>query len=142
MPPRRWETYASSLDAVEVDDGVGRIVVACSRPGVQVATVWGHLTPALSRAITTHASAQLKTTPYLVAFHNWREMTGYESSCRGQLTQWAMRHKHDTKLHLVFGSPLVAMGVTVANLALGNVLNVHLTLDSILAAMAAELRAH
>jgi hypothetical protein len=141
MPPRRWDTYASTSGALEVDDRVGRIVLAAARPGVQVVTIWGHLTPAMSRAITSHASAQLNSAPYLVAFHNWREMTGYESSCRGLLTQWAMRHKHDSKLHLVFGSPIVAMGVTVANLALGNVLQVHMSLDSMLATMESELRA-
>lgn len=139
MASAEWNTYASTRDAVRVEDGSGRIVVAAVVPGVQVATIWGHFTPTLSRAIVVHASEQLTAAPFLTAFHNWTEMTGYETACREQLTRWAMRHRHDSKLHLLLRSPIVAMGVTVANLALGNVLVVHRSLSSLRGELQSEL---
>ena len=47
-------------------------------------------------------------------------MTGYESQCRIDLTNWVLRHRAQSRLYIGMKSKLVAMGVSVANLALGN----------------------
>ncbi len=130
-----WDTYETEIGAISVQEAGNRIVVAKAAMGVQVATIWGHLKPTMSHAIVTHAIEMLATYPYLLAFHNWASMTGYDTPCREQLTRWAMRHKHDSKLHLALRSPIVSMGVAVANLALGNVLVVHRNVESLQAAL-------
>lgn len=59
-------------------------------------------------------------------FHDWLDMTGYESVCRQRLTEWTAENRSSiTELHLAVQSKIVAMGVQVANLALGGFLRTH-----------------
>ena len=55
------------------------------------------------------------------------EMTGYDSAFRQGMTEWArqMINERNAVLHVYMKSKIVQMGVAVANLALGGVLQVH-----------------
>ena len=64
-------------------------------------------------------------------------MENYESSCRVELTAWVLGHRDRTSLHIGLRSRLVAMGVSVANLALGSLIQVHNDMRSLAAALAA-----
>ncbi len=131
----QWNSHATAEGALSLEEAKGRTVVYARSPHVLIVTVVGQLSAAMARLELTQATALLATAPRLSIFHNWAEMTGYESAAREQLTRWTMRHKHDTRPHLLLRSPLVSMGVSVANLALGNILIVHSTLESLQAAM-------
>lgn len=58
-----------------------------------------------------------------VAFHDWWAVQGYSSTARTTLTSWMLRNRHAfDSVHVLVNSGLVAMGVTVANVALGGFL--------------------
>ncbi len=59
---------------------------------------------------------------------DWARITSYESEARVEILHWT-RARPDLapNIHVLVGSKLVAMGVSVANLALGNVF--HTTSD-------------
>lgn len=60
------------------------------------------------------------------AFHDWLDMTGYDSKCRTRLTAWSRRHLGDfEEVHMAVRSKIVAMGVQLANLALGGIIQVY-----------------
>jgi hypothetical protein len=55
-----------------------------------------------------------------VVFDDWQHVTGYDSAVRQQITDWAQADKtRILETHILVRSDLVAMGVAVANLALG-----------------------
>jgi hypothetical protein len=68
-------------------------------------------------------------------FYNWLEMSNYETACRTELTVWSLHHKQESVVHIAVASRMVAMGVTVAKLALGTVIEVHNTLDQLESAL-------
>lgn len=62
----------------------------------------------------------------LTVFHDWLEMTGYDPSCRRRITQWTVSNlSHFSEVHVALRSKLVAMGVQVANIALGGLVKTH-----------------
>jgi len=72
----------------------------------------------------------------LAVFHDWLEMTGYDSSCRKRITEWTVKNlAHYAEVHVALRSKIVAMGVQVANIALGGLVHTHKNLASLEAAM-------
>jgi hypothetical protein len=69
-------------------------------------------------------------------FHNWLGMQNYETACRVELTEWVFRHRSQSIFHIGVASRMVAMGVAVANLALGNLLHVHNSVSGLESALA------
>jgi hypothetical protein len=62
----------------------------------------------------------------LYAFHDWLDMTGYDSVCRTRLTEWSVRNLDAfAEVHIGIRSKLVAMAVQVANIALRGLITVH-----------------
>jgi hypothetical protein len=59
----------------------------------------------------------------LHAFHDWEHITGYESKARVRLTKWGTDIRSDIqRVHVLVGSKLVKMGVSVASIVLGNMI--------------------
>jgi hypothetical protein len=55
-----------------------------------------------------------------VGFHDWSEMSNYDSNTRKQLTEWALEQRGKLPTHhILVQSKLVAMGVSTASLLLG-----------------------
>lgn len=76
----------------------------------------------------------------LTVFHDWLDMTGYDSSCRKRITDWTVKHLDAyAAVHVLLRSKLVAMGVQVANLALGGLVKTHKTRASLEAAVRAAV---
>jgi hypothetical protein len=51
-----------------------------------------------------------------LVFADWSMMKRYDSQSREALTRWVLTHRHKIKrLHVLVNSPIVAMGVTIAN---------------------------
>ncbi|MDC3952901.1 hypothetical protein [Polyangium jinanense] len=52
-------------------------------------------------------------------FHDWEHVTGYDSIVRQEFVRWAQEHPKQGEAHILVKSRIVAMGVSVANVALG-----------------------
>lgn len=52
-------------------------------------------------------------------FHDWDSMSSYDTQSRLALTAWLFRNRATATVHVLQRSGLVAMGVTVAQLAIG-----------------------
>jgi hypothetical protein len=128
------------LGAARVTDGRGTLTFWQLSPHIYATEMRGFMTPEMSALIIERAEPLYTATGKLHGFHNWLEMSNYESSCRVDLTAWVMRHRSQSVLHIGVRSRMVAMGVSVANLALGSLIEVYSTADALEAAMQAALR--
>lgn len=73
----------------------------------------------------------------LIVFHDWLRMTGYAPGCRARLTTWSVANLSCyASVHMALQSKIVAMGVSVANLALGGIITTHSDLESLDAKLA------
>lgn len=104
-------------------------------PGVFLTEVRGFMTREMARLIIERAEPLFERQPRVHGFHNWLAMENYESACRVDLTAWVLRRHAQVTNQIAFTSRIVAMGVAVANLALGNVLRVHADETSLTAAL-------
>jgi hypothetical protein len=60
----------------------------------------------------------------LQLFSDWADMTGYDGEARKALTEWQKTTGKESSPHLCVKSAIVAMGVSMANVVLGNTLDV------------------
>jgi hypothetical protein len=91
----------------------------------------GFMTQEMSNLIIERAEPLYVPGKKLHGFHNWIEMTNYDSSCRVELTAWVLRHRAQSALHIGLRSRMVAMGVAVANLALGSLIQIYANVDEL-----------
>lgn len=102
---------------------------------IYLTEVRGFMTREMSQLIIDQAELLYAGGAVVHGFHNWLAMENYESACRVDLTAWVLRHRAQSVLHIGLASRMVAMGVTVANLALGNLIQVHRDMQSLEAAL-------
>lgn len=83
--------------------------------------VWGHFDMELANHMLEHVEQQLdRVGGQFAAFHDWSEMTSYETRARLRLTAWVLKHRaRFDGIYILSSQALVSMGVTVANLTLG-----------------------
>jgi len=103
----------------------GRIAVWQIAPGLYASAVHGRLTMPMAELIIAVGEREYRGGGVVHGFHEWLEMTSYDSPCRPELTRWVMSHREQSRLSIALRSKLVAMGVSVANLVLGNLIKVH-----------------
>jgi hypothetical protein len=61
----------------------------------------------------------------LKAFHDWEEVTSYDTRCRIQLTTWGVRFRNQIDcVNILTRSKVVTMGVTVATIVLPGMVRV------------------
>jgi hypothetical protein len=80
--------------------------------------VVGHLSIALAERIIDYVDPLFEKGS-VVGFHDWFQMTGYDTASRNQLTAWSLRRSALAQINIGTRAKLVSMGVTVAALALG-----------------------
>lgn len=80
--------------------------------------VAGHLSVELARRIIEYVDPMFENGRVL-GFHDWFEMTGYDSASRNELTQWSLRRADLAQINIGTRTKLVSMGVTVAGMVLG-----------------------
>jgi hypothetical protein len=91
---------------VGVDD---RSIVCC--------TVRGHFEPAMAQLLIETSDELVARQGYVVGFGDWYGMESYEQACRTSLTNWAVSlGPKFVAFHLLVGTTLVRMGVTVASM--------------------------
>jgi hypothetical protein len=133
----RSELLVPPRDAARIESERGSIAYWELSPQIYLTEVRGYMTRDMARLIIERAEPLYARVARLHGFHNWLDMDNYESSCRVELTSWVLRHRSKTALHIGLRSRMVAMGVTVANLALGSLIQVHNDEQSLAAALAA-----
>ena len=94
-------------------------------PRVYMTEVRGFLTRPMSQLIMKQAEPLYAIGGTVHGFHNWFAMDNYDSVCRVELTSWVLSHRDQSGLYIGVRSRMVAMGVAVANLALGSLIRVH-----------------
>ena len=117
MPPTPEATYS---------DATGSCTLVRMNPGVVVGTLRGHLgaeaAPAVSLAIRTELSGGEPA----VMFWDCGEFSSYHSEFRVACTNAIRENLGNVPvLHIFLTSKIVAMGVSVANLAVGGRIKVH-----------------
>jgi hypothetical protein len=80
--------------------------------------VVGHLSLELAERIIEYVDPLFEVGRVL-GFHDWFQMTGYDTASRNQLTAWSLRRSSLAQINIGTRAKLVSMGVTVAALALG-----------------------
>jgi hypothetical protein len=102
-------------------DPRGTLEITSVRPGVVLQRFRGHALPPMADAIADRLERELARFGRIVVFDDWEEATGYESEVRIKLTAWTQRHlDRIPETHILVRSRLLAMGISVANLAVGN----------------------
>ncbi|AUX20533.1 hypothetical protein SOCEGT47_010050 [Sorangium cellulosum] len=99
-----------------------RGVLEVRTPAVDVVTrrFEGHATPELIEPAIRHLETLIASGLQPILFNDFELGTGYDSEVRAKLTAWHLRHAGSVKeIHILVRPGLVAMGVTVANLATG-----------------------
>jgi hypothetical protein len=92
-------------------------------PSVVATHVVGHFDVTLQTHFLTRANARIASGLKIVVFHNWEEMTGYESRVRQDFTSWAQANKDQIEaIHILVRAKIVSMGVAVASVSLGGLI--------------------
>lgn len=108
------------LDQYKSDKGESQ--VASLKPNLVVFKVIGHLDKAIGRRTMAAVEKAMGQQRPFHLFCDWAETTGYDSEVRSMFTQFVATNRLRLKLHVLVGSKIVSMGVSVANLALGGIL--------------------
>lgn len=107
-------------------DAAGAVTFATPYPGVARMCVTGRVTAALAEQVVLMLEAALRQHARLVVFDDWEALTGYESEARLRMTDWTRLHQEQIpETHILVRSKIVAMGVTVAAMALRKPLHVY-----------------
>ena len=110
---------AAAVRVEEHRDGRGSIRL-WQHPSLRVYStrVVGHLSIGLAQRIIDYVDPMFDKGK-VVGFHDWFQMTGYDTASRSQLTAWSLRRSALAQINIGTRAKLVSMGVTVAALALG-----------------------
>jgi hypothetical protein len=89
-------------------------------PSIFLGRIEGHYSADMVSGYIRAMGRALEPGPSMWGFHDWYGMTGYDSICRKEMTDWVLaRLSKMNGHHLLVHSKMVAMGVATANLVLG-----------------------
>lgn len=118
-------TIAPPADAQRIQTERGSIAYWELTPRLYMTQVQGVMSQEMAHLIIALAEPLYARPGRIHGFHNWLGMDNYESVCRVELTSWVLSHREQSTLHIGLRSRMVAMGVAVANLALGSLIQVY-----------------
>jgi hypothetical protein len=78
----------------------------------------GHISADCARDLCELAVQRLSASPRAAYFHDWAEVTGYETKARHIITTWAFQQNNTERIVVLTRSQLLAMGVSAFELAL------------------------
>lgn len=125
--------------AASVRTDRGALTLWLPTASVLVGVMEGHMTPEQSDFMIAFIERQRGAVPTLWCYLDWLDMTGYESRCRSDLTTYMLGNRSWLHMHLAAKHPLVVMGITVANLALGEHMKLLRKREELQAALAERL---
>lgn len=118
----------------------GALTVTRPLPHVELIRAEGYADAAVVAPILEHRDRMLRECGSIALFDDLELMTGFHSAVRVGLTEWARVHKaRITAFHILTRSTITAMGVTVANVALGGHICAHARRESFEASLDREL---
>jgi hypothetical protein len=116
----------------------GRLALWVLEPGLLVFQLVSHGDKAFVEPIVEGLTRSLQHRPSVQIFVDAELMTTYDSELRTEVTAALLvERRRIACLHIVVRSKLVAMGVSVANLALGGLMTIHRDSGSFVAALQA-----
>jgi hypothetical protein len=116
----------------------GRLALWVFEPGLLIFQLASHGDRAFVEPIVAGLERSLQYGPTVQLFVDAELMTTYDSELRTEVTAALLPERHRIAcLHIVVRSKLVAMGVSVANLALGGLMTIHRDSGSFVAALQA-----
>jgi hypothetical protein len=97
-----------------------------SRKGIVMLTLVGHGYAEFGALCIRHWNEALRRSDRLTLLVDFWDAPGYDSPLRVALTEWTVEHRSqlDT-IHVLARSPIVRMGISVANLALGGLVKTY-----------------
>jgi hypothetical protein len=96
-------------------------------PHIVFCTMIGHGQASVMDAFAAAAPPAPESRTQYLLYDLW-ELENYESALRQRMTRWVLdRRPRVVALHCLLRSRIVAMGVAVANLALGGIITSHTT---------------
>lgn len=117
--------------------------VDCTEPaaGVLVVVARGHLSASLIPRVLAWRDQAVSRVGKVDIFDDAAELESYDSEARVLLTGWGKKNRDRVREHhILLRSKIVAMGVSVANLALGGHIHAHTSRPAYDAALAAAVR--
>lgn len=107
-------------------DERGELRIDRPAPGVVRTRITGFGSLALFAPIRDAIDAEIASGVRPNVFHDWQDMTGYESSARVAMTRWYPQVRSEiASVHVSTESNLVSMGVSVVAMATGNTIVGH-----------------
>ncbi len=102
------------------------VTVSTPRTGVLRTTVAGYATTEVGALLIQQFQSAITRFGSVVVFDDWEAATGYDSDVRVKLTDWTRRSQSSIpEIHILVGSKIVAMGLSVAALVVSHGLHVH-----------------
>lgn len=118
----------------------GVLTVTRPIPHVELIRAEGYAEADVVGLILEHRDRMIRECGSIALFDDLELMTGYHSAVRIGLTEWSRLNKpRISAFHILTRSKLTAMGVTVANVALGGHICAHARRESFEDALDAEL---
>ena len=112
---------------VRLTDTSGILTLTRPRRTIDLIRASGYATVLFADEIIAQRDAVVAECGEIQIFDDLEGVKGYESGVRAKLTAWSREHRAQIKaFHILTGSRIVAMGVSVANLALGGQIVAHL----------------
>ncbi len=109
-----------------VETARGRLEIWQAAPGVVVQRVIGHATKEVAAAIAAYNGRLIARGQRPLIFNDWEALVGYDSDARIALTAWTVANKQNLRgIHVLLKSKIVAMGISVSNLATGGIITAY-----------------
>jgi hypothetical protein len=106
--------------------GGGGMRLDWTRQGAVKVAVYGHgHHQPYTHATHARWDAAARANPRPIILVDFWDMPTYDSGMRIDWTAWALKHRASSEWHVCQRSKLVHMGLTVANVALGGLLNIY-----------------
>lgn len=120
------ESSAEVLANIKTEDGT--LVVEYLGDGVGLTKFSGHFTKPFAEYVITYVSRLSLRHGSLHMFHDWWDLQRHDADARSRLSRWALETRKDrASVHILVqvSSPILAMAVTVTNMMLRDVVQVH-----------------
>lgn len=147
LSKRRQLGYDAVVEHEKLADGdrytTSRGVMLIRRPARHVEVISGHgfAEEAFIEPILASRDEIVLECGEIALFDDLERVTGYDTAVRVRLTAWGREHRsHIVAHHILTRSKLVAMGVSVASLALGGAIEAHSRRDSFDGALRGQVK--
>lgn len=122
-------------------DERGIVTIRRPAPHVELIRCEGYARAAYIDMVLESRDLIVREQGKIAIFDDLAEMRGYDSDVRARLTEWSRRHRNQiVDFHILVRSKIVAMGVSLANLAIGGHIQAHTSRTEFDAALARAIR--